>query len=65
MTPSQKRSLRVSWYGLSVPWPLYPDLNGQPYFLARNDEGRWFAEPGRSLAPKQQRQQQRQREVRR
>jgi hypothetical protein len=40
MTPSEKRSLRLSWYGLSLSWPLSNDVNGQPYFLARNDNGR-------------------------
>lgn len=42
MTPSQKRSLRISWYGLSIPWPLYSDVHGRPYFLSANENGiRW------------------------
>ena len=42
MTPSQKHSLRLSWYGLSLPWPLYPDLQAHPYFLSANENGiRW------------------------
>ena len=42
MTPSQKRSLRIYWYGLILPWPLYPDSCGQPYHLALNYNGRRF-----------------------
>jgi hypothetical protein len=40
MSPAEKRNLRVDWYGLAFGWPLSNDVNGQPYFLARNDNGR-------------------------
>lgn len=55
MTPSQKRSLRVSWYGLSIPWPLYSDVHGRPYFLSVNKNGRAYG-VCKSLAPVQQQQ---------
>lgn len=39
MSPSEKRGLRVSWYGLHIRWPLTNDRFGLPYFLASNDNG--------------------------
>lgn len=39
MSPAEKRSLRICWYGLSLPWPLTNDKFGLPYFLAANDDG--------------------------
>ena len=39
MTPSEKSSLRISWYGLTLGWPLTNDMRGHPYFLAANGNG--------------------------
>jgi len=39
VTPSERRSLRIYWYSLTLGWPLTNDANGQPYFLAANSNG--------------------------
>lgn len=44
MSPSEKRALRVSWYGLHIRWPLTNDCFGLPYLLAANDNGTWIAD---------------------
>ena len=49
MSPAEKRNLRVDWYGLAFGWPLSNDVNGQPYFLARNDNGRHILPPAAGL----------------
>jgi len=54
MTPSEKRSLRIVWYGLTVGWPLTEDVHGRPYHLSANDDARMFPQVNdciRSVTP--------------
>jgi hypothetical protein len=54
VTPSEKRSLRIYWYGLTLGRPLTGDVHGHPYHLASNDDGRVIPNVGdcvRSVTP--------------
>ena len=55
MSPSEKRSLRIAWYGLTTfGWPLTEDVHGRPYHLSANDDARMFPQVNdciRSVTP--------------